>query len=213
MAGIDLIGQRFGRLTVMGLDHADKKRYWKCLCDCGKEAVVQGDKLKMGRTKSCGCYRAEFGSKIGSIKTHGLTNTVLFSRWHGMLDRCYREKAQNYYNYGGRGITVCNEWRNNFQAFYDWAMENGFDESLTIDRIDENGNYEPGNCRWATSGQQSINKRNTIILEYKGEEKTLVEWAEQLKLSRAILYKRIKRYKWDIEKAFTTPIGGTNAFA
>lgn len=163
----DLHGQRFGRLLVLEreIDYGKKGVYWKCLCDCGKECVVLGNALVNGHTKSCGCYAKEVSKKP---KTHGLSNTSEHAIWKAMRQRCYNANAQNYHRYGGRGIKICKEWHD-FKAFYIWCSQSGFKEGLTIDRIDNNGDYCPENCRWVDKVTQGNNKSNNRKLLLNGE--------------------------------------------
>lgn len=154
---IDLTGQRFGRLVVVSFSHKTLGAYWNCCCDCGEHRVVSSNNLRRGNSKSCGCVRRE--KLVARTTRHGMSQTRLHRIWAAMLQRCHYEKNNNYERYGGRGIAVCSAWRSSFEAFRDWALANGYRDDLTIDRMNNDGNYEPGNCRWATRLEQERNKR------------------------------------------------------
>ena len=159
----DLNGKQFGRLTVIceGEKARSGERMWICKCSCGNiTKPIKSTCLRNGITQSCGCLHREIVSQAKA--THQQSDTRLYSVWRGMKDRCFRPNAVNYKFYGGRGITVCDEWYNSFEAFYEWAMANGYAENLTIDRIDANGNYEPSNCRWITIQEQQRNRRKSL---------------------------------------------------
>ena len=179
---IDLTGRRFGKLVVKGRNGSiDNKPTWACVCDCVNTITVRGKSLREGSTKSCGCYSKECSAHTGRTvnRKHGQYGTRIYRIWSGMHARCSNPNLPEYLRYGGRGITVCEEW-SDFASFYLWACENGYDDSLTIDRIDNDKGYAPENCRWATMKEQSNNKRNNIRVTYQGESHTLKEWAELL---------------------------------
>lgn len=201
----DITGQRFGRLTVIEYAYTDKQgnARWLCKCDCGNETISIGKGLRCGDTKSCGCARIERAKTLST--KHGLCKTRLHTIWLHMRDRCLKPYSTSYERYGARGIKVCKEWLNDFVAFYNWAMSNGYKKNLTIDRIDNNGNYEPSNCRWATIEQQANNKRSSCWLEYKGERKTIAQWASSLNISEIAIRHRIDR-GWTIERTLTEKI-------
>lgn len=150
-----VVGQKFGRLTVLKRNDLLKK--WDCVCECGKYVSVRAAALNNGNTKSCGCLQRDITSITG--KKHGMEGTKIYNVWKGMKQRCFNSNHKSFKYYGGRGIVVCDEWKNDFQAFYDWAMENGYEEGLTIDRIEAEGNYEPSNCEWVTQKQNNSHRR------------------------------------------------------
>lgn len=200
---IDLTGRRFGRLLVKERQGSDswKSALWLCLCDCGNECLVSSHNLRTSHTQSCGCLQKEATSKANT--THGHRHTRIYGIWNAMIARCHRKNTKAYPMYGGRGITVCNEWKNGFQAFYDWAMANGYDDDLSIDRIDNDKGYSPDNCRWVSVDTQANNKRSNISVEYNGETHTLAEWAKALGIKYATLRKRLMG-GWSVEEAFNT---------
>lgn len=201
----DITGKRFGRLVVQNRDTKRKKPhsiFWVCLCDCGSVCSVRGSELKRGSTKSCGCLRREVtAQKAKRNKTHGLSRTRLYQTWTDMKRRCYVKQRKGYKDYGGRGIKVCEEWRNSFENFKEWAFANGYNDKLTIDRIDVNGNYEPQNCRWCTIKEQANNKRKKASIEFNGEEHNIKEWAEITGINASTIQKRLRIRGWSVEDA------------
>lgn len=199
----DKVGQVFGRLTV--IEVLEKGRVL-VKCECGTVKDVYYYDLAYGKTISCGCWNREKTTKMNT--THNQTNTRLYMTWQDMKKRCSNPKSIGYHNYGGRGIKVCEEWKNDFQSFYDWAMANGYTDELTIDRIDVNGNYEPNNCRWATIKEQGFNRRNNHLLTFNGITKTMMEWSMETGLNYDCIRARINDYGWSVEKALTTQSRG-----
>lgn len=211
-------GQKFGRLTVIREvephinPKGQKVRMILCKCDCGNESTIQLSRLTCGLTTSCGCLRLE---KVGSLNKRyekitgeklpegfSFRKSRIYGIWTDMLHRCVNPAEKNYY---GKGISVCEEWRSDFFNFYFWAIDNGYTDELTIDRIDSDGNYEPSNCRWATYKQQNNNNCMNRKVTYNGVTHTIGEWGEITGIGRDLLYQRIIFNNWPIEKAFTTP--------
>lgn len=194
---LELTGKRFGRLTVISMAYNDGYgTYWNCKCDCGNETIVKGALLTYGNTKSCGCQRAEaFKRCVENGTKHNLSHHPLYPKWKSMRKRCSNPNEKEYKNYGGRGITVCEEW-DDFKAFYDWAITHGWREDLTIDRIDNNKGYSPDNCRFIPAKEQVRNRRKTVYLEYNNEKRPLSEWCELLGLKMKTCYGRLHYYGW-----------------
>lgn len=184
---IDLTGQRFGRLIVIKRAENVKSRHiiWLCRCDCGKEVKTRWQPLLSGRTMSCGCYRKDINTK------HGMSRTRLGRIWREMNARCYNENNNAFKDYGGRGIGVCKEWGDNVLAFCDWADKNGYKDNLTIERVDVNGNYDPGNCKWVTMKEQENNRTNNRLITYNGKTKTAMQWSDELGVNYRNLLWRI----------------------
>lgn len=195
----DLHGQRFGRLVVLDSHKTiDGVTYWECICDCGNHSNVSTIKLTSGHTKSCGCLIKETTGEIN--KTHGKSNTRLYRIYQGMKARCYRKSTHNYFRYGGRGITVCDEWLDDFMNFYNWSMENGYSDGLSIDRIDNNGNYCPNNCRWVTATYQANNRRTSRYITVDGEKMTVAMFAKKYEINSQLFITRRMDKGYDYRK-------------
>lgn len=184
----NLVGQRFGRLTVIefaGYDNNGHHSMWLCQCDCGNMTKVLGCNLKKGNTTSCGCVHSEWAKKC--FYRHGGGKTKLFRIWCNIKNRCYNKKVPAYKDYGGRGIKMCEEWKNDFVAFRDWAVKNGYDETApkvkcSIDRIDNSGDYTPENCRWIDVYGQANNRRNNRLINYQNETYTMAQFCRMFNL-------------------------------
>lgn len=202
----DLTGQSFGRWTVIGFHgrSTSGEVLYLCKCACGTERVLRRSSLMSGNSKSCGCLSRD-ASRARETK-HGYSKTRLYHIWGGMIYRCCNPDYHEWEKYGGRGIAVCEQWKN-FEAFRDWALLNGYDDNLTIDRIDNNGNYEPSNCRWATTYQQCNNKRTSKYLSFNGETMTIREFADKFGLVYSCLYARLKM-GWTVRASLLTPSRG-----
>ena len=187
---------------------------WDCICDCGKEITVRTTVLSAKHSQqSCGCQRAETLKK--TFTKHGKTKTRLYYIWQGMKSRCYNKNNSKYKDYGERGIKVCDEWLHDYSSFETWAINNGYNDQVefgecTIDRIDNNGNYCPENCRWVNLSTQAKNTRHCLDICYNGEIHPLSVWAELLNINYGTLQSRLFRYGWSIEDAFNTPVDKTN---
>lgn len=196
----DLSGKKFGKLLVLIESGKNKSGnyMWLCLCDCGKKCVVSSGNLRKGHTKSCGCARKEAARKTGLKASHKCSQNGdkyfrLYEVWQHMKERCENKNAQNYKYYGGRGICVCDEWKESFEAFYSWALSSGYNDDLTIDRIDNDGDYTPENCRWATQKEQSRNRSTNINITIGNSTRTLTEWCEIFNLDFKTVNARYQR--------------------
>lgn len=205
---IDLTGQRFGKLVVERRSiRREHMVYWVCACDCGEKKEVAGAYLKNGKIKSCGCWHREESASRAKrqFERHGLRNTRLYSIWKSMKTRCSNPNFTHYKDYGGRGISVCCEWKPDFLGFYNWAMSSGYDDTLTIDRIDVNGNYCPENCRWAETVEQLYNRRNTVLYDYGGQSLTIRQLSEVSGIAEKTMRDRLKS-GWSVERAVSQPV-------
>lgn len=191
----DLTGQRFGRLVVIGVDdRKTRKTYFYCQCDCGNVKSIRSDGLLSGAVKSCGCLKREQDrTNLTANHKHKMSHTRPYEIWQGMKGRCYNPHDARYDRYGGRGITVCDEWLNDFSAFYKWALENGYADDLTIDRIDNDKGYSPNNCRWATAETQCRNRATNIKITIGNATKTLTEWCKIFEVDFMTVYARYRR--------------------
>jgi hypothetical protein len=191
-------GDRFSRWTILKeVNYQQGTRRFLCCCECGTERIVRLTHLIQGVSKSCGCYRKD------EYTTHGATNTRIYTTWADMKQRCSNPKCTSYKRYGGRGIKFCSEWMN-FQTFYEWAINNGYKDDLTIERKDVNGDYCPENCEWVSLSEQAQNRRDCCYITYKGETKNITQWSKCVGISRGCLYHRLHN-GWTVEEAFNTP--------
>lgn len=201
------VNTKIGRLTILEriIRNLDKSRcYYKCLCDCGNIKFIRNDHLHSGRIQSCGCFQKESVSR--NFTTHGQSTSAEYACWCHMKQRCYDSTTSNYNRYGGRGIKVCDRWLNSFENFLEDMGERPSNKH-SLDRIDNNGDYTPENCRWATNKIQTRNTKRTKFIEFNGESKSVSEWAEIYNLNPTSLWSRLK-LRWPIEKALLTPIRG-----
>lgn len=199
---IDLTGRQFGKLFVIkrGPNNRFGTAMWICKCECGNEIIARSGDILKKEGSSCGCSRFK----------HRGAHTRLFNVWYGMKQRCVYKKHNRYHNYGAKGIKICDEWLNDYAAFRDWALVNGYDEKAkrgecTLDRIDVDGDYEPSNCRWVSMKEQNVNKSSNHKLTYNGETRTLKEWADACGIAYSTIMSRL-RYGWSIERALTYPV-------
>lgn len=198
---VDLTGKKFNQLTVIAQSHRDLsgRMHWKCICDCGNMTIVQGYDISKGKTLSC----KECGNKRTSEKNkkHGHKADKLYYAWINMKTRCYNPNYYLFKNYGGKGISICEEWHD-FINFKDWSLNNGYSRELSIDRINNNKNYCPDNCRWVTMKVQQNNRTNNNRITYNGETLTLKQWSEKLKINYAALQQRLRK-GCSLEKLFS----------
>lgn len=220
---VNLAGLKFGKLTVTEfVGMRENQSLWLCSCECGGQKVVARGDLKKGAVKTCGCFnrmRKEMAllkkqekekKRLNAKPREKVRRERLYGVWDGMKTRCYNENDKAYRLYGAKGIEICLEWLD-YNNFREWAYQSGYDENAkkyecTIDRIDNKKGYYPENCRWVNAKVQCNNRSTNIVLEYKGEAKTLAQWEEETGIDQKTLRARVMRYKWTAEKALTEPI-------
>jgi len=201
---IDITGQKFNKLTVISKieNSSSKKARWLCKCDCGNFTEVSGDNLRNGSVKSCGCLIV-YNNKQRA--THRKSNIRLYNIWRNMKARCNCKSNPFYKNYGERGIKIYNDWIM-FENFYNWAINNGYKENLSIDRIDVNGNYEPNNCRWIPLSKQAYNKRDSLLFDINGEQKCLAEICKEYNVKYTTIYRRVTIGRMNIQNALAKSV-------
>ena len=204
----DLTGLKFNRLTVIKkAEKKGRKTFWECVCECGKEKIIRSDVLQDGTTKSCGCLKSEVDSnKAKTIlkeknRKYTETNTILYTKWRGMMSRCNNVNDKRYLNYGARGIKVCEEWLD-YQNFLNWAKDKNYSGELEIDRINVNDDYKPDNCRFITRKANCNNRRSNINITHNNKTQTLMQWCEELNLNYSTINARYKRGTTDPENLF-----------
>lgn len=209
---IDLTGKRFGRLTVLEKvegNYTNKSSKWKCKCDCGNIYIGTSNYIKRQPHISCGCWKKEITKKVRG--KHLSSKSKLYNIWESMKARCYRNSCKDFPNYGGRGIIIQESWKNDFRIFKKWALENGYKEGLTIERIDVNANYDEKNCCWIRNEFQILNRRNTCFVYYNNQKISLALLCQNHKMPYKLVYNRVKRLKWTVEEAISiNPYKGRN---
>lgn len=196
----NLSGMKFNKLTILSrAETHNKHTFWLCQCECGNQKIIDGSALKSGNTQSCGCL-----SKSNAEK-HGISKTRIYRILEGMKSRCYDKNCPRYCYYGGKGVTVCDEWLKSPLKFYEWALNNGYKNNLTIERIDVGGNYSPDNCRWATHREQCNNRTTNRWIEYNSQKYTIAQLSEKYKIPYSTLRARLDR-GWTLDEALFTPL-------
>lgn len=202
---VDVLGQTFGRWTVVSRQGSNARNaaLWLCVCECGQQRLLPSDTLRSGASKSCGCAKAEL-NRLAST-THGKYNTPEYSTWRMMIDRCENPRGGGYPAYGGRGIRVCPEWREDFAVFLADVGERPTPKH-TLERVDNDGHYEPGNCKWITRYEQARNRRSNRFLTHQGEVLCITDWSIRTGISVSGLAYRLDKLKWSVDRALTTPL-------
>lgn len=199
---IDLSGKRFGKLVVIERAENVGKgiAVWKCLCDCGNVTYVRGSNLKGGAVKSCGCLL-----HVSRNYTHRMSKTRIYREWSSIKTRCCYKTSERYKDYAPRGIQMCKEWEQSFEAFRDWAYANGYADNLSIERINNDKGYQPDNCKWIPLNEQANNRRTSYAFTKDGVTKNLAEWCKDYGVNYQLAHNRIHKLGWDFERAMTTP--------
>lgn len=216
------IDRKYNRLTITSYSHCEERvqfnkqrnkdqilkyHFFNVICECGEKRTLRINRLTTGSTKSCGCLQREIVSKIAKERrTHLKSDHKLYRVYHGMKSRCYYKKHDHFKRYGGRGIKICDEWLESFENFYKWAVKSGYKNDLTIDRINNDGDYSPDNCRWSTQSEQTRNTSRNVFLTYKNQTKTAVEWSEVLGVNESLITSRVRRGYSD-QQALTMKVG------
>lgn len=206
---IDLTGNRYGKLTVLEFLYKRENKHlmWKCVCDCGGEAIVQGNNLKTGHTSSCGCIRLNRHTKHGHTKDY--KKSPEYRIWGSMKSRCYNPNNKEYHNYGGRGIKVCERWLDKEKGFLNFISDMGSrPKGKWLDRVENDGDYIYNNCDWTTPQAQQNNRRNNHVITFRGESLTISQWSKRLNINPKTLANRLTQYSWSEERALTTPVRG-----
>lgn len=203
----NIVGRRFGKLTVISRTEKpngikNTHAYWKCKCDCGKIVIAQGTQLKRGNIQSCGCLQIEANTK------HGMRHTRIYTEWCNIKQRCYNSQNKSFKDYGGRGIMMCDRWRDSFENFFEdiSKLPHYGEKGYTINRINNDGNYELNNVEWADNKTQANNKRSNHLITYNGKTQTIAQWADELNINQYTLYNRILTYHWTVERALTEKV-------
>jgi hypothetical protein len=203
----DLTGARYGMLTaIKDVGALRNARVWAFRCDCGKEVQRIGSRVAKAKgLQNCGCVNPAIRSENGKAnKTHGWSQHKLYGVWRQMMRRCYQASCADYPNYGGRGITVCSDWRN-VSSFCEWGVKSGYQDGLTIERLDVDGNYSPHNCAWIPNKDQARNRTNMRMITYKGETMFAADWARRLGMKQSTIGARI-RYGWTDDRIIGEPV-------
>lgn len=201
---VDLTGFKNGRLTVLSLHSSGQRTKWNCLCDCGKSFVSESYTIKTGKVKSCGCFRSDTTTKRKT--NHGFRHHPLYDIWCHIKDRCLNSNNPAFHNYGGRGITICEEWVSDVKSFAEWCLNNGWGKGLEIDRKDNDKGYSPANCRIVTRAINSYNRRTNVVIEYKGQKYKTKELETISGIPAGRILRRIRDYKWSVEDAISKPV-------